>query len=172
MFSKVFEQEIHIKNPFLFNTKAEVCAALPRAGLSEAVRETISCDKFPLRMPGTPQCGVCTSCILRRHALWSAGLRECDPETGYRYDILRSKENVPVDDRIGLHVMRGQADRIRSALESPNEWQEFVRRYPELHIYSQEIARHECITLDSSRGQIIDLYRRYCTEWDNLTHAL
>ena len=172
LFSKVFEQEIHIKNPFLFNTKAEVCAALPRAGLSEAVRETVSCDKFPLRMPGTPQCGVCTSCILRRHALWSAGLRECDPETGYRYDILRSKENVPVDDRIGLHVMRGQADRIRSALESPNEWQELVRRYPELQIYSQEIARHECITLDSSRGQIIDLYRRYCAEWDNLTHAL
>ena len=172
LFSKVFEQEIRIKNPFLFNTKAEMCVALPRVGLSQVIRDTVSCDKFPLRIEGTSQCGVCTSCILRRHALLSAGLGECDPVTGYRYDILGSREDVPVDDRIGLNVMRGQADRIRSALEAPDQWLELVRRYPNLHIYSEEIARQECMPLDSVRKQILDLYRRYCNEWDNLTHAL
>ena len=172
LFSKVFEQEIHIKNPFLFNTKAEMCSALPRVGLSRVIRDTVSCDKFPLRIKGIPQCGACTSCVLRRHALLAAGIQECDPVTGYRYDIFGSREDVPVDDRIGLNVMRGQADRIHTALESPNQWLELLRSYPDLHIYSQEIARHECMPLDSAREQIIGLYRRYCTEWDNLTHVL
>ena len=172
LFSSVFDRELHIKNPFLFATKAEMCAALPRAALSEAIRETVSCDKFPLRLVGTPQCGVCTSCILRRHALWSAGLKEFDLASRYRYDILTSREEVPIEDRLGLQIMRGQADRIRSVLESPNQWTELVRRYPDLYIYSQEIARHECITVDAARDKITDLYHRYCNEWDCLTHAL
>ncbi len=172
LFSKVFGQEIHIKNPFQFTTKAEMCEALPQVGLSDAIRDTLSCDKFPLRIEGTPQCGVCTSCILRRHALEAAGLDGCDPTDGYIHDILGSREDVPVDKRIDFQVMRGQADRIRSALESPNRWQSLVRLYPDLHVYSQEIARRECIGLKTAQEQIVDLYGRYCNEWGNLTHAL
>ena len=95
LFSRVFGKETQITNPFLFSTKTETCAALPCFGLSQVAQDTVSCDKFPLRIEGTSQCGVCTSCILRRHALLSAGLGECDPVTGYRYDILGSREDVP-----------------------------------------------------------------------------
>ncbi len=172
LYSRVFEQQFRLKNLFQFATKAEMCTALPSARLLKAVRESVSCDKFPLRISGKPQCGVCTSCILRRHAIESAGLQEHDPVSSYRYDILGSRDGVPVDDRFPMQVMRGQANRIRAAIESDDAWVELVRLYPDLYVHTQEIAELKCISVDSSREQTLDLYRRYCIEWDNLTHTL
>ena len=92
LFELVLEQPFRIRNPFLFHTKAEMCKSLKRAGLADTVQHTVSCDSFPLRLPGKPsQCGYCTSCLLRRQALFVAGHEEQDPGHMYLHDVLTSR---------------------------------------------------------------------------------
>lgn len=66
----VLGRHLSVRNPFLFHTKAEMCRSLLPSGFADAVGDTISCDSFPMRIPNqAPQCGYCTSCVLRRQAL-------------------------------------------------------------------------------------------------------
>ena len=88
LFELVLEERVKIRNPYLFSTKAEMGRYLPSSGLLGLVRETVSCDSFPLRLLNRPQCGRCTSCILRRQALYCGGISEHDLGDGYQYDIL------------------------------------------------------------------------------------
>lgn len=59
--------------PFLLATKAQLCATFYESRYSSLISETVSCDGFPVRVVGHPQCGLCTSCLLRRQALHAAG---------------------------------------------------------------------------------------------------
>lgn len=76
----VLEKSLPVVNAFEFTTKAEMCHVLKKTGLDTLIRTTISCDSFPLRISGSPaQCGICTSCLLRRCSLHAAGLDSADP---------------------------------------------------------------------------------------------
>ena len=95
LFELALDQPFRIKNPFLFHTKVEMCRALKHAGLVDAINCTVSCDSFPLRIPGKPsQCGYCTSCVLRRQSLYLAGFAEYDSGSLYQYDVLSRKRDV------------------------------------------------------------------------------
>ena len=76
------QKPFSIEYPCIFKTKAEMCAHPVVQSAAEAIRATFSCDGFPVRHAKMPQCGVCTSCILRRLALDSCGLHEIDRD-GY-----------------------------------------------------------------------------------------
>ena len=82
-----------INNPCQFLTKAQMCSYFQESELANLISETVSCDSYPLR-EGVPQCGTCTSCILRRQALKVAKLP--DSNTGYLRDVWRSGKSLPL----------------------------------------------------------------------------
>jgi len=156
----VTEAPFTIENLGLFSTKGELCTVPALAQVIHLIKETFTCDGFPNRVHGKPQCGRCTSCLLRRQALFHAGLASADPSENYVYDLYD-----PVADRAfaQLRAMSAQAHRL-------NYWREkggaqLQVRFPQLR---------ECIEVLASRvaggkkevTRLIDsLFERYAAEW-------
>lgn len=149
--------------PFLALTKAEVAARVRELGLAHLIRHTFSCDGFPQRIAGHPQCGVCTSCLLRRQALHAAGLEGYDDRDAYVHDVLAERVRLPVAKLYPLRAMLDQVSTLRRALDGPNPWAGLSHAYPQL----LEVA--SCLAPLTARAdaeqQIVDLYQRYCDEW-------
>lgn len=101
VFSKLFESEFRVDAPFLLKTKGEVCQATG-ADIREIALASYSCDTPQGRRPKPFQhCGVCTSCLFRRSALFRA-LRQKDP-TDY------ARDPRTLDDAYELDAFREQA---------------------------------------------------------------
>ena len=161
---QALDQPVHIRNPFLFRTKAEMCRGLPAAGLVDTVRDTVSCDSFPLRVKDTPQCGSCTSCVLRRQGLSASGLTRYDSSEAYR-DDLSDPSTLSQDRLFGLEVMRGQVYRLDQCLSAADPWLALTTEYPKLARTQAEVAEHEGLEPGWVRDQFVRLYQSYVCEW-------
>lgn len=165
---RVFCSGIRVSNPFLFMTKAEMCSVLPSSGFADVVNDTVSCDSYPIRIGGEPpQCGLCTSCILRRQALSAGGLGALDDPNLYRYDVSDDRIGFKQKKR-GLEVMQWQVHQIAARLASGNPWRELCAAFPELARTSVEIAEHHRWDRGKVASQLIGLYQRYVSEWRRL----
>lgn len=76
--SEVLGAPFSFCNPFIFSTKAQMCAALGSIGAHALVADTVSCDRR--HRAQRMQCGHCSSCLLRRQALAVEGIPD---ETAY-----------------------------------------------------------------------------------------
>ena len=169
LFSFVMGQSVRIRNPFLFTTKAEMCRALSSKGLIDAVELTVSCDGFPQRVKDSPpQCGYCTSCILRRQALFASGLAECDSPNGYRIDVLGKQEELDAEQRYGLNAMRNQVYSISYCLNATDPWGKLTVSYPELARTQAALARNQFCDAEEFKAGILRLYGQYVQEWQPL----
>lgn len=158
--SQALDRPFKVDLPFVFQTKGEILKSIQHFGLGHAIDETNSCDRF-LRQRQN-QCGVCTSCVLRRQSLHAAGLRAFDCED-YAIDIYAREISAPERTLFGYRMMVDQVERLQRAIGAQDPWRSLLRRFPALH----EIA----ISLDSdaparsSASNLVALYRRYCDEW-------
>lgn len=155
------EQDLQVVNPNQLKTKGAMCASLPEPA-HRLVPETESCDfAFARRVASGSSCGRCTSCLLRRQALTSAGLGDLDPPTRYQCDAFAHAGEV---DLYPLRAMLGQAARIESALSAERErrWDRLVREYPDLVPIAFRISQDSG---KSSEAAIIEMYRSYVEEW-------
>ena len=162
--AQALDHPVRVRNPCLFRTKAEMCRGLPAAGLADTVRDTVSCDSFPLRVKDTPQCGSCTSCVLRRQALAASGLTRYDPSEAYR-DDLRDPSALKQDRLFGLEVMRGQVYRVDQCLSVADPWRALTIEFPELARTQADVAKHEGLKPEWVRDQFVRLYQTYVCEW-------
>lgn len=158
-------QEFTFRAPFLYTTKAELCMRAVESGLGVDVRDTVSCDGFPRRLPGKPQCGVCTSCLLRRQALYGAGLSSLDAAEQYAIDVVSSDRRIPNDKLRPLRMMVAQVDSLHRAVTSANPWAELVRQYPELWEVAVNLQSQGQDPESVKRG-LMGIYSRYCAEWE------
>ena len=161
----VLGKSIFLTNPVMFQTKAEACKALRLAGLDRVVHLTVSCDRFPLRVRNAPpQCGLCTSCVLPRQALFAAGLEERDPNSLNRCDV--SSNGADMDSRLlfGLGVMREQVYKIAHCPKSADPWYSLATSYPELYRTHVELSEHQGMTADATRRRIVALCQKYVQE--------
>ena len=152
---------------FLFHTKAEMCRTLAEAGLAEGVRETVSCDSYPMRVPEKAHCGRCTSCTLRRQALHCSGLVSHDPPKDYQYNVLSNGTSLDLDTVFGLEVMRSQVQKLRRHLSADAPWRELVSSYPELARAAAQIAGQDDLNIGQVSSDFVRLYRTYVYEWDS-----
>lgn len=166
LFELVLEERVKIKNPYLFFTKAQMCRYLPSSSLLGLMRETVSCDSFPSRLLNRPQCGLCTSCILRRQALYCGGLSEHDLCDGYQYDLLDDGHAMVPDRLFELEVMRGQVSTFRDCLSAEDPWTALATRYPELLRTGDELEVTDRLEKGESAPAFVRLYRTYVDEWD------
>ena len=128
------------------------------------VRETVSCDGYPQRVPGQSQCGCCTSCVLRRQALFGGGLADYDHNSGYRRDILSGIKQLEPDESHGFMVMNEQVKLMARCLESGQPWHELSIAYPELARTVVELsARPGALTREDLADSYVELIRTTCT---------
>ena len=170
LFESILGESIHIGNPFMFVTKAEMCRSLPETGLADVARETVSCDGYPQRVPNQAQCGSCTSCLLRRQALFCAGLTDHDPGGAYRNDIFKGLSDLSTDDTHGFGVMSEQVNRISGCLASDQPWQELTVAYPELaRTLAALTARPGAAAKEDLKAGFVGLFRTYVQEWEKFS---
>ena len=172
LFELALEKKVKIRNPYLFETKAEMCGSLAVSGLADIVRETVSCDNYPVRVQGKAQCGHCTSCVLRRQAIRCGRLMNYDPTEAYRYDVLDNALEIDHDKLHGLEVMRDQVYKLERCLSHGDPWLALVSSFPELERTCLELARHRKEDTDQIREGILDLYRTYVHEWKSFPNTL
>ena len=166
LFESVLGQSVQIKNPFLFTTKAKMCRSLLPAGLADVARETVSCDGYPQRVRNQPHCGCCTSCILRRQALFCSGLADHDPSGAYRHNIFEHPSALSLDQIHGLAAMTDQANRFARCLSSEQPWKQLTAAYPELARIEAEITVEQGMASDDTSSGFVGLFRDYVEEWE------
>ena len=171
LFELVLEQRVRIINPFVFHTKAQMLRAFAPAEAADLVRETVSCDSFPLRVDGHPQCGYCTSCVLRRQALFSGGLSDRDLSREYQYDVLTDGHMLDGKRRFGLEEMSEQARTIKLCLSAAEPWRALTAQYPVLARTALEMESNGGVAPGDAAAGIVRLYLNYVQEWDALPPA-
>lgn len=150
------------RNPFLFSTKAQMCKALVEAGDAAMMLKTISCDR--LRREHPMQCGLCSSCLLRRQALAVLGVEDA---ASYVATSARSGDGTarPLDTT-HLKAMLFQVRDLRSLLSTPNPWDSLSRRYGTLTDTVDRTASQEGQSPAHMQERLLGLYGRYVQEWD------
>lgn len=159
--------QFSIVNPFQFLTKGQALRAAGIREFPEGLGETFSCDRFPDWREGTPQCGTCASCILRRLSLEVCGLSHLDHGTFYARDV-RSNTFVPGDSAASiLSHYEEQASRIERALGNANPGSALARDFPELYE-----AEHALLLGGGDekgvRRSLLQLLRGSCSGVENL----
>ena len=166
LFELVLERTIYIWNPFLFTTKAEMCAALQTAGLAHLVRETVSCDGFAQRIANKSQCGYCTSCILRRQSLYSSGLGGYDPSAEYRQDVLNRQSSLTLRQIYGLEAMCDQTEKLARCLSSDSTWPALAASFPHFAKIRADLVVNDGMNPEDVEARLIRMYRAYVQEWE------
>jgi 7-cyano-7-deazaguanine synthase in queuosine biosynthesis len=163
LISLIAERAFTIHNPCLFRTKARMCRDMKLGSVLAAIPRTFSCDAFPLRRAGASQCGVCTSCLLRRLSLYQAGAGD-ETSTDYRYDVYQRGLVLDQRHRRGLGEMDWQVARLRAALGAPDPWGMLIHAFPDLLIARDALTNQGsdfAVTCDA----LLELYRHHCEEW-------
>lgn len=158
-----------INDPFVFKTKAEMCSHSEVQRLGQYVNSTFSCDSFPIRKRAQSQCGICTSCLLRRQSLELAGLSMFDAPAGYLSDLLSTNSSFGSKQIRWLSVMEWQAQKITTCLASEDSWQLLVQDFPSL----MEIVSEVCLATGASpqeiKSSLLRLYSRYVKQWNDFS---
>ncbi|MCL5997145.1 MAG: 7-cyano-7-deazaguanine synthase [Chloroflexi bacterium] len=161
--SHLFGEDFRIVNPFLYQTKAEMCKALAGSESETIALQTVSCDH--LHRGRYPQCGYCTSCLLRRQALAAAGIRDVTP-----YRITSDKQGIGDHQRylaqVNLSAMLHQAKILRRCMNSKDPWHQLVEQYPQLSAIADRLSKHEGEPLQQIIDRVCRLYYSYVVEWE------
>lgn len=142
-----------ISAPYRSLTKAELLARVPRE-IDFVLARTVSCDTgFAARVRNHNPCGRCTSCLLRRQAIYGARRNSLDEHVYYRYPALEST---------AMSAMLWQVMRLRDCLSTSSPWAALVEGFPEIEYARPYMAIEE----------LLRLYRCYVDEWDLLMEAV
>lgn len=159
--SIVLERPFVIHNPFLWWTKAEMCQVLNEMEITDIAWQTISCDR-PHRKD-VPQCGRCSSCLLRRESFLASGIPDetnylIHSESGNALHALLRKSQLP-------HMLH-QAQTIHAALEEGNAWDVFAHQHPSrLADMVNRLGQEAEANRENIIEDVISLYQRYADEW-------
>jgi len=116
-----------ISNPFLYKTKAEVFAVMPKK-LQKAVQNSASCWMIS-HVPQEKHCGICIPCISRRIAIEYNGLKVDE----YHNDIFTTDINTLADDNTGKRNLVDYLEFItRFKKVTAQNKDELICEFPEL----------------------------------------
>lgn len=98
LFSKVFETNFTIENPFLWKTKTDILTELKAGGFGRLCAATISCAHTWERTTQHTHCGTCSQCIDRRLVASAAHMGpDEDPPEMYKNDLFEHQWLEPAD---------------------------------------------------------------------------
>ncbi len=173
--SSIREKTFTFENPYLFETKAQVCEKV--LAEKDIVFSTSSCDRRPRAKPML-DCGCCTACLLRRQAIAALGKTD---ETSYNFErLLRQQKRSDVcqkedcakellDKKYRRHLVATVAHvaTLKRLLSSEEDaWERMVEQYPILEETVQKIASEKACQ-EKMRTGFLKLYRTYVDEWND-----
>lgn len=171
-------RDIKYTNPSLWFTKSQLCERLPHEQ-RDLIPESESCDTaYSYRGEGPARCGSCTSCLLRRQALWAAGLGMLDRRQPVRVDLIEDGLRAEPSAAEQLVSMLDQAEHIATALARPEPWTALRERFPGLvEIVGSPLERRACLALfatyvDEWRRIPCHLVDRYLDRYPNYVHSI
>jgi len=104
------------RNPFLYQSKAQVVSGSP-AELRSVLRRTVSCaHPGRVRARGKRHCGYCVPCLYRRDSLIAAGL-DC-PDEDYETDVFDDLPSLTSTRAADIRAMTRFAKRVVGASEA------------------------------------------------------
>lgn len=159
LISSLTQQSFSIINPFCFLTKAQMCEPLPEK-YGVILNQSISCDQ--LRHEKNQQCGYCSSCLLRKQAFITSGIKD---KTNYAIPHIHSAETKHYEY---LNHMQGQVNLICQALQEPDPWYAFASIYPDDLPLIVSMSKNPT----DSQESLLTLYRTYVKEWTNSWNLL
>ena len=155
----ILEHPFSFKNPFLFFTKATMCQRILQE-YPEIACETISCDGWYRDI--TPQCGYCSSCLLRRQAIAAYGVKD---QTLYQIPDNKQREAKKFDNT-HLVAMLAQIETLQTIQRSGDPWQALAKKYPILSEVVEITSNDSFEDQETIRQKILHLYRTYVSEWE------
>lgn len=167
LISDLVGHPFRIHNPFLFNTKAEMCDSLRHVENSSAlVMETKSCDRPRRQKNKISQCGACSSCILRKQALAASRITD---KTRY----VASHDNAcSIAERQYFEHMVAQASTFKELLNRSmnpvQQWCDLTQEFPELDDIVDRYVKVEKLPATEMQQKLLHLYKTYATEWDTV----
>jgi hypothetical protein len=163
--SHLFGTPFTFQNPFLFHTKAQMCAPLAEEEAFERlVLSTFTCDRYLRDRP--QQCGRCSSCLLRRQAIAVLNVKEGDPTSYCMTTASRYGPKSRISDCDHLHAMETQVASLRDCLTTENPWESICRYAPQLLEIIDEMAEKKIFSRDRLIDDLVQLYTCYVSEWD------
>ncbi len=166
---RITEKPFQIMNPFLFQTKGEMCKHQAVHSLANLLPLTFSCDGFPVRTAGKPQCGWCTSCLLRRLSLEVGGHSELDDGDMYIVDLLSVDSKVSDRQLRNLKAMEWQYQKLSRRLAGIDKWRNLAIEFPMLERLVAELSLYKESHVEELRKSILQLYEEYVSEWRNFS---
>lgn len=165
LFSRVFDGDMRVDNPFIWKTKAEVVEVIRASGAADLIPLTRSCAHIREMTTVHPHCGRCSQCVDRRIAMLSLGLGDVDPILDYAVDpVLGRREKVEEKEQALGYVENAR----RFIDEAPGE---LFRRFGELHRVLAEfdeppdaVARRLCGLLRRHGKGVLEVVRKSQTE--------
>jgi hypothetical protein len=156
--SRLLGSPFRFENPFLYWTKAQMCAELAAAGATDLAPITVTCDRRHRRRPF--QCGYCSSCLLRRQALAAADIPD---RTAYRLHTAERRRRPSDADH--LLAMLDQAAALDDSLSQSDPWMGLAKRYLPLVDVVDWLEEHGGQDAAGVQQQLVALYQRYVREW-------
>jgi Queuosine biosynthesis protein QueC len=151
------------RNPFLFQTKAQMCEALATSpAFHPLVSSTFTCDRPHREVP--MQCGYCSSCLLRRQALAALDVEDPTPYVATA-EFLDGREPRPSDGDY-LRAMLSQVASLRQCLATALPWEHLSERYLSLVEIADEMSGWEGMPRPVIIERLVQLYERYVLEWE------
>jgi hypothetical protein len=163
LLTRIIGTPFRFVNPFMFQTKAEMCTVLHDARYTPFIAQTLSCDRMHREIPS--QCGSCSSCLLRKQSLLAAGLPD-----GTDYVFPSSKTDKPYRSSTGNHLraMLWQVRALQHLLSNNEPWGGLVHLYPRLIDIIDRTAAIEHLPMATMQDQIVQMYRGYVSEWEQV----
>ena len=163
--SEVTGKVVHIENPFLFLTKAQMCNHPSLNESASLLAHSFSCDHFPVRKKGHPQCGTCTSCLLRREALELSNLASLLPDSDYKDQLEETEFNMQAKKLVPLRAMARQVIQLDGCLKSSSPAKALCTKFPLLSQIAALKANPAGYSEIEIQARICSLYRTYVNEW-------
>lgn len=147
-------------------TKTQASRTLIEADLGGLVAQSFSCDGFQ-RVAGQHQCGVCTSCLMRRQSIYASGLSAFDNPELYKYDITNSDVCIANQHLTGLRLMLDQLTVLDRCLAAGDPWRALVHVFPSLReIEARAADWYDVGGPDLPSTALPSMYAAYLKEWE------
>lgn len=161
--TRVLGTPFAFRNPFLFQTKAQMCEALvTSSAFRPLVSSTFTCDRPRREVP--MQCGYCSSCLLRRQALAALDVEDPTPYIATAEPLI-GREPLPSDGDY-LRAMLSQVASLRQCLATATPWEHLSERYLSLVEIADVMHGWEGMPRPVIIEHLVQLYNRYVLEWE------
>jgi 7-cyano-7-deazaguanine synthase in queuosine biosynthesis len=98
LFSRVTSSHVEVRNPFFWDTKADIVRRIADAGCGDLIATSFSCASTRKATLSSGQhCGVCTQCLDRRFGILAAGCGDREPASQYAVELFRGERQAGVE---------------------------------------------------------------------------